>query len=92
MNTYMYISNKPHDPDIRMTDKDSLGLRNPGSNCLWSGHFVRVSEVQVEKWQYIHLMALVPVRLPLCHGGRAEVKDRVKGQDTEPPLFYVLSV
>ena len=47
---------------------------------------------QVEKWQYIHLMALVPVRLPLCHGGRAEVKVRVKGQDTEPPLFYVLSV
>ena len=88
----MYISNKPHDPDIRMTDEGSLGLRNPGSNCLWSGHFVRVSEVQVEKWQYIHLMALVPVRLPLCQGGRAEVKVRVKGQDTEPPLFYVLSV
>ena len=68
--------------------------------CSTPGHpvhptpevYLRVSEVQVEKWQYIHLMALVPVRLPLCHGGRTEVKVRVKGQDTEPPLFYVLSV
>ena len=88
----MHIINKPHDQDVRMTDEESLGLWNLGSSCLWSGHFVRVSEVQVEKWQYIHLMALAPDRLPLCHEGRAEVKVRVKGQDTGPPLFYMLSV
>ena len=92
LNIYMHIINKPHDQDVRMTDEESLGLWNLGSSCLWSGHFVRVSEVQVEKWQYIHLMALAPDRLPLCHEGRTEVKVRVKGQDTGPPLFYMLSV